>query len=538
MKGTQARTQIIEGARITAEAAAVTYGPQGRNVILQRQAGLLATKDGATVVREIVLPDRALNLGAQLVKQASLVLDKEVGDGTTSACVLTQALLKETLKHLSGDTHPRQLVEELEEAAALALETLPSMTRSLSTQEELFDLSMVASKGDEEIAKLLAEAFMTAGEYGHVVVEDSASVESSIEIKDGLLVDAEYPHPEMWRSNKYVDLFDLCIVVVIQGTLDSAEELIQIVEDSNPRHPLVIFAHEVTADAFPIYYANKDPDDRAPFTFVRVRYSNDREGVMEDLCAAAGCSPYRPDMDTFNADFYGTAQSIEVSEEGVVFVAFEDDEINAKIDERIGILRSQADDTVHTYDQDRLRKRAATLDGGMVKLLVGGVTEAASKERRARVEDALSGVQVGLRHGVVAGGAWAYWRMADPNPDTAGARCLSKALQSLLRRMSQNCGIDYPEVILALEQCGEDDWKGYDVITKSVRDFWTVSPRVTDPVYLVEKVVKTAVSVVVTLIMCEVAVVEEVTREEERSSRSRAPGQRSPVRRLPAKRAR
>ena len=525
--GLAARSSLVTGARKAARAVAVTYGPHGRLAILDRAAGHMATKDGVTVAREVGLSDRLENQGAQIVTAACIKVNDDVGDGTTTVAVLVDALLAEGHKLIAAGHDPMALTRGMQKAGTALAKAIRAMAHKLVTQEDVERVAMLSSNGDREIAKHLAEACMAVGKDGTVTVEDGVGLETTLEFKEGMELADQGPCDPRFLKDKTERVLDDPLVAVIHGRLRSVADVQDMMEAASqwPNNPLVVFCLIAEGDALTTMVLNDAKNVVRCVPIGAPGTQGRKEDYLRDIAALSGATFVDTNAGlhhrTWDADWFGGLKQVTTGFRRTVLVGR--DGASPHVAERIMELRAQETTCKSDYDRDRIQERLAKLSGGLALLKVGGATEAAMKERRARVEDALSAVRCALRGGVVAGGGVAYLRAAqhawfvvkDRGDEYLGADAVRKAFHKPLQVLADNAGAEGVVVVDAVrgkleagtypEWSDKALWEGWDALTGTYRNLFA-DPMVADPTEVAVAVVTTAISVATTLLTAETAI--------------------------------
>lgn len=541
--GQDARKKILNGALTLARTVATTYGPGGRTVLIQRFAGLLATKDGLTVAQEVTLPDREENLGAQILKEACIQVNKEVGDGTTSTAILAGKLLREGHKMVVGGYHPQALVTGIRAAAETAIEAVRGFSRPVTTQEELRQVALIACNGDEEIAQHLSEAVMAVGKDGTISIVDGIHTETVLEFKEGMEIpsgtDRVFRVTDKGDTEK---VFEGALVAIVQAPLVSVDDVLSMLEESTqwPDNPLIIIAPRIERAARETLLLNSSlrADSRRVKEVCPILapgMPQQKRNLMGDIATLTQATVVDPvagmDHRAWNPEWFGTLRRATVRAESSLFEAYP--EVHEAVEMLLSLLRSEEKTLPDGFLRDQLRERMGKLSGGIAILRVGGVTEVARKERRARIEDALGAVRTALRGGIVPGAGTAYHLAAlhlrltpinalpgDPGNGTGymtGWHILGTALMDLVPVLVRNCGgngegythqltLDLLDDIIEHEDSENPPtpWLGWDPDSESTRNLQ--EPLVADPTEVVVSVIRAAVSVATTLLTAETSV--------------------------------
>ena len=515
LQGAAARKQILQGARPLAQVVATTYGPHGRTVLLDRASGLLATKDGVTVAREVELEDPVENLGCKVLKDACIKVNNEVGDGTTTAAVLAGALMEEGSRLAFAGLDVPQLVAGMRAAGHEVERLLSEMKQPATTQEDLERIALTASNGDKDISAKLAEACLAVGKDGTITVEDAHTPGVELVFHDGMVIDRGVASATLLKGGTE-RVLERPLVAVIGASLRTMADVQDVMECASqwPGSPLLIFALDILGEALDTVVIN---DTRGVMQCVAVNspgFHGRKQEMLKDIAALTGADYVNPEVgDNFHqwdAQWFGTLQKATVEGRKATLVAAEG--TGGLVTARIAEIRARSE-SVSDYDTDRDNERIAKLSGGLAVLKVGGWTEAEMKERRARIEDALGAVRAALEGGVLPGAGTAYIRAAvllgpRSTSDTAydcGWGAVRKALSQPLTTLADNAGL--PGVVLVDEVRAAAGWHGWDALANKVRNL-REDPAVLDPCPVVISALAAAVSAVSTLLTVEASIVQ------------------------------
>lgn len=529
LHGEDALRALVQGACLSARAIAVTYGPLGRTVFIERLSGLIHTKDGATVAADTALPDPAMNLGAQVVKSACMAVNDKTGDGTTATAILTASLLVEGVKALRSGQTPQTLCRELREACTKAIEVLRYMAVPVTEPGMLERVAMVSSNYDAPMAKLLKEAAMAVGRDGLILIEDGYGVDDEIEFVNGCEVSAGWSSVGYTGSYFINDSDGQCVhhddvlVAVVAEPLTSYEDVASMMEeastyrphDSADPDPVLILAPVIEAGALETFHLNagylssrmRDPKKKpryVPVVIPGTRWTK-RDHLM-DVAALSGATLVDPgagmSLRDFDREWLGALRKVAVYEDRSILEGYEEN--LSTLQQRVRMLKVQRDQCSSDYDRDRLDERIGSLSGGLCKIRVGGVTEAETKERRARIEDALSSVRCALENGIVPGGGMALMTAAeDLDVHTPGADVLKKAMLKPFDVLTR--GLDLSVAVDRARREDDFGWVGVDLTTRTVRDL-AMDPLVSDPADTVCASIQHAVSAATTLLLSQAVV--------------------------------
>jgi chaperonin GroEL len=558
--GIETRSSLLKGALILSRAVAVTYGPHGRNAMLDRPMGIISTRDGVTVAREVDLDDPVENLGAQILKDASITVNNEVGDGTTTTAILAAELLAEGHKLVVAGHDPGQLSAGMQAACAKAVGVIESIAEDVSDQASMETIALLASNGDDEVAKHMAEATMAVGRDGTVMIEDSHGMETTLELKEGMEIDRGSITPAFFTGQKLERVLEGPLVAVINTTLRTVEdvtELMECVTQWKPRE-LIIIAIGVEGQALPTMVLNNAQGVVPCIAVAAPGFGLFKTDYLRDIAALSGATLVDEgagmDVQKWDPEWFGSFRQVVVKSRATTFISYDDN--HDDLETYVASLRRQQETTGSEYDRDKLKERLARLSGGLAVLKVGGVTEAAMKERRARVEDALGAVRAALRGGIVPGAGSACLiaslGIGEPPADTSsdfkvGWKAFQTALHKPVQVLAGNAGAEGPFVAGTLIEKLTDQWHesreigiirdtdgkilemdpgpisnltpwiGYDALSGQIRDLRT-EPKVIDPALVTISAIKAATSVASTLLTVEVAV--SIVRDHQGAARS------------------
>ena len=509
--GLTARNPLLEGALALARAVAVTYGPHGRIALLDRFAGLLPTKDGVTVAREIQL-EGPRALGADILKYSCIALNDKCGDGTTTAAIVSAALLREGHKRIVAGVEPRTVCNELQAASERAIEAIREMSVRADNQKDLDHVARIASNGDDDVARCLAEGAMAVGKDGTISIEDGYGTETVLEYKDGFECDARLASHHFQGPEGALKL-EGALVAVVNQPIHQVTDVVSLLEEASqwPNNPLLIFAPSFSGMVNMTIGMNIKASNVTAYPVLAPGVHVQKVEYLKDIAAMAGAVFIDPEagqsVRKWQPEWFGSLRRATVGMKSSLLEGYDEPDKQAARDARIRELEGLERTTTSEFDLDRIKERKAKLADGFVILRVGGITESAMKERRARVEDAFGAVRAALREGLVPGGGTVYLRAAEALTGEArgtGGDILRKALQAPALMLAGNAGLD-PHAVL--HQIAEHDspWGGLDARTGQVRDL-SQDPKIVDPTAVAVEVVRAAVSVAVTLLTVECSV--------------------------------
>lgn len=511
--GTGARSKLVEGAKTAARAISVTYGPKGRNCVLDRMAGMMITKDGVTVAREVELKDPLANMGAATVREACIRVNNEVGDGTTTTAILTHSLLVEGAKLLEADVvAPTVLARQMMEATDRVITIIESISNNLETEDEIRIVADLSSNGDTEIAEKLAEACMSVGKDGTVIIEDGSGLEVTIEYKDGMEL-TTVVRSEILGTGIEREIQNPLIAVVNKSLVNEADVGSMMACAISMQRSLVLYAVSIDAVAADMFWLN-DREAESQFDGCAVPAPgmiHRKEDYLGDIAALCGAKMVDPRVgdnhQDWDPEWFGSAERVHFTlRSSTIFSNFSNKE---RIETRIKEIKNQEKSAGSEYDRDRSKERIAKLSGGLAILKVGGQTELAMKERRARIEDALGAIKTALHSGVVPGGGLSFLigrrHMAAMTDDlNYGEQVVFAALSSPTKKLAENAGWS-PDVVVRDIEDQEEMEICFDAKTETMRDCRDY-PMIVDPTGVVVESLRTSVSIASTLLTTEVAI--------------------------------
>jgi chaperonin GroEL len=503
--GLQARKGLLKGALDLSRLVGVTYGPYGRNVVLDRPVGILSTKDGVTVAWEYEPQDPVERMGVRIVQEACSKVSKSAGDGTTSTVVLIGAILREAHKWVVAGKDPMLIAQEMQAFVQENLEEMMNLwKRDVSTDTDLLTVALRACNGDRELATALVQVMGKIGTKGVVVLEEGKSRGIEMVFKQGLETDRGWESSDFCPSDDSKVFFELPLVALVDDVLEKAEQVVPILEEASQfPHPLVIVSKGMYGDALKTLLMNQETVKSCG-----VRCMGHHEFMrthLDDLAAISGATVWSKELGKYRSEYFGSVQTTTIKKESSTFVSFPDKVDGVAI--RVRQLEHQLNKTESVFDQDKLKERIAKLSEGFCLLRVGGASELEIKERRGRLEDALFSMRVAVDGGVVPGGGLTMYKVAQllEDSDILGERILAKALREPFRRIYQN-GRKEPSVVEGLmESCPVDSWVGYT--SDGVRDV-SQGDGLMDAFMSVLEVIRVSVSTAMIILTSEAAIHE------------------------------
>lgn len=493
--GHNALKTLANGARHVAKVVGITYGPNGGKVAVAKLGKIVVTTDGAALVRESQFSDLR-RLGVSLVRAASMKSEQQSGDGTSTAVLLTDALICGAARYYTHTWDPVTIVRDLRVALGLVKATI--IENSIQSHEpHLKRVGYMASHGDQELTDALMQALLFSGENGTVLLTKGNGTGVEMETKTGLTLE------EGWASHNFSAgvaerVMEGPLVAVVAQPLSTTEDVQSLMEEASqwPGRGLVVFAPGVYGAALTMLTLNNEKGVLPSLAVVHKHNPKDLRDWLEDIACVTNATVVDKvggfNVRKFESPWLGYARKVSVTKGQTVIESYMDESISVRVDERVKYLLAKADDSQYDYDKDTLRQTAAAIDGGVSVVRVGGYTEAEAVERRSRAEDALHAMQGCLRHGVVPGAGWALFVARRGLGDTDGAKILAKAMEVPLRTLAIRAGCE-PDVIVS-QGADRGPWEGWDPVTKTWRDFAT-DPLIVDPLDVVLGSLETAVSV-------------------------------------------
>jgi chaperonin GroEL len=510
----RAREGILEGINVVADAAKVTLGPRGRNVLLQRSFGApLITKDGVTVVKEIDLEGKFENMGARLIREVATKTSDVAGDGTTTATVLAQAILREGLRLLAAGYDPMSLKRGIDLAVERAVEHIKGQSKPVKDRERIAQVGTISANGDAEIGRLLAEAMDKVGKEGVITVEEAKGLDTTLEIVEGMQFDRGYLSPYFATNpEKMMVEIDEPYLLFHEKKIASMRDLVPVLEKiAQSGRPIVIIAEEVEGEALATLVVNKIRGTLRCAAVKAPGFGDRRKATLEDMAILTGGRVIAEELglklENLTLNDLGNCKRIVIDKDNTTIVggAGKKDAIQA----RIAQIRAQIEETTSDYDREKLQERLAKLVGGVAVLRVGAATEVAMKEKKARVDDAMHATKAAAEEGVVPGGGVALVRaqaaLADLKLDgdrSIGVEIIRRAMEEPLRQIVSNAGGE-PSVVLSRVRDGKDDF-GYNALTGNYESL--VKAGVIDPTKVVRSALQNAASVAGLLITTEAAI--------------------------------
>lgn len=502
--GNDARSRMVNGVNVLADAVKVTLGPKGRNVVLERAfGGPTITKDGVSVAKEVELKDKFENMGAQMVKEVASKTSDNAGDGTTTATVLAQAIVDEGMKYVAAGMSPMDLKRGIDKAVAAAIEQLHSLSKPTTTSKEVAQVGAISANSDHEIGDIIAEAMGKVGKEGVITVEDGKSLHNELEVVEGMQFDRGYLSPYFINNpDKQVALLENPYLLLVEKKISNIRDLLPILEQvAKSGRPLLIIAEDIEGEALATLVVNSI---RGVLKTVAVKapgFGDRRKAMLEDIAILTGGTVISSDvgltLEKATLAELGSAKKVEVNKESTTIIdgAGKEDQIEARVKQ----IRAQMEETSSDYDREKLQERVAKLAGGVALIKVGAATEVEMKEKKARVEDALHATRAAVEEGVVAGGGVALIRakqsikdIKGDNPEQdAGIKIVLRAMEEPMRQIVRNAG-DEPSVVVDRVANGKGNF-GFNAQTGEYGDM--IEMGVLDPTKVTRTALQNAASV-------------------------------------------
>ena len=513
-----ARDRMLRGVNILADAVKVTLGPKGRNVVIDKSFGApRITKDGVTVAKEIELSDKFENMGAQMVKEVASRTNDEAGDGTTTATVLAQAIIKEGMKAVAAGMNPMDLKRGIDMATSKVVAAIKAAARPVKDTAEVAQVGTISANGEAEIGRQIAEAMQKVGNEGVITVEENKGLETETTVVEGMQFDRGFLSPYfVTNPDKMVADLEDCLVLLHEKKLGSLQPLVPLLEAViQSQKPLLIISEDVEGEALATLVVNKLRGGLKIAAVKAPGFGDRRKAMLQDIAVLTGGQVISDDLgmklENVTLDMLGTAKKISITKDNTTII--DGHGVKAEIEARVAQIRQQIEDTTSDYDKEKLQERVAKLAGGVAVIKVGGMTEIEVKERKDRVDDALNATRAAVQEGIVVGGGVALMQAArvldgleGVNSDqNAGIAIVRKALEAPLRQIAQNAGVDGAVVAGKIRE-SKDKTFGFNAQTEEYGDMFKFG--VIDPAKVVRIALEDAASVASLLITTEAMIAD------------------------------
>jgi len=514
-----ARNRMLRGVNILADAVKVTLGPKGRNVVIEKSFGSpRITKDGVTVAKEIELEDKFENMGAQMVKEVASRTNDEAGDGTTTATVLAQAIIKEGLKSVAAGMNPMDLKRGIDLATTRVVKAIKDASRPVKDSDEVAQVGTISANGEAFIGRQIADAMQKVGNEGVITVEENKGMETEVEVVEGMQFDRGYLSPYfVTNPEKMIAELEDALILLHEKKLSSLQPMVPLLEAViQSGKPLIIVAEDVEGEALATLVVNKLRGGLKIAAVKAPGFGDRRKAMLQDLAILTGGQVISEDLgmklENVTIDMLGKAKKVSITKDNTTIVDGGGDK--AEIAARVTQIRAQIEETTSDYDKEKLQERVAKLAGGVAVIRVGGMTETEVKERKDRVDDALNATRAAVQEGIVVGGGVALIQAAKMldglsgvNSDQdAGIAIVRKALEAPLRQIAQNAGVD-GSVVAGKVRESSDPAFGFNAQTEEYGDMFAFG--VIDPAKVVRTALEDAASVAGLLITTEAMIAEK-----------------------------
>ncbi|NJL07014.1 MAG: chaperonin GroEL [Methylacidiphilales bacterium] len=518
-----ARDKLLRGVDILANAVKVTLGPKGRNVVIDKAFGApRITKDGVTVAKEIELEDKFENMGAQMVREVASKTNDTAGDGTTTATVLAQAIVKEGAKAVAAGMNPMDLKRGVDLAVTAVLTDIAGRAKKVKSSEEVAQVGTISANGDKQIGEMIANAMQKVGNEGVITVEEAKSLDTDVEIVEGMQFDRGYISPYfITNAEKMVAELEDVFVLVFEKKLSGLQAMLPVLEAVvQSSRPLLIVAEDVEGEALATLVVNKLRGGLKVAAVKAPGFGDRRKAMLEDIAILTGGQVVSEDLgiklENVNLQMLGRAKKVIIEKEKTTIV--DGAGSKADIEARVAQIKVQIEETTSDYDREKLQERLAKLAGGVAVIRVGGATEIEVKEKKDRVEDALNATRAAVEEGIVPGGGTALLRakqaiggLKNANPDVqAGINIVLRALEAPIRQIVENAGVEGSIVVGKLLESSSQTL-GFDAQTEAYVDL--LEAGIVDPAKVVRTALQDAASVAGLLITTE-AMVAELPKKE------------------------
>ncbi|MCI6381016.1 MAG: chaperonin GroEL [Fusobacterium mortiferum] len=527
----EARKKLEIGVNTLADAVKVTLGPRGRNVVLEKSYGSpLITNDGVSIAKEIELEDPFENMGAQLIKEVATKANDVAGDGTTTATILAQAIVKEGLKMVSAGANPMFIKKGIEKATKEVINHLKARAKKIESNEEIAQVASI-SAGDEEIGKLIAQAMEKVGETGVITVEEAKSLETTLEVVEGMQFDKGYVSPYMVTdSERMVAELDNPFILITDKKISNMKDILPILEQTvQTSRPMLIIADELEGEALTTLVINKL---RGTLNVVAVKapaFGDRRKAMLEDIAIITGGEVISEEkgmrLEETSIPQLGSAKKVKVTKDATIIVdGMGEAEI---IKGRVTAIKNQIAETTSDYDKEKLQERLAKLSGGVAVIKVGAATETEMKDKKLRIEDALNATRAGVEEGIVSGGGTILVEIAKDmdsfkleGEEGIGVEIVKKALTAPLRQIAENAGVDGAVVLEKVKDMPE----GYGFNAASEKYVNMIEEGILDPVKVTRSAIQNAASVSALILTTEVLVASKKEPKQPEMNSGMMPG--------------
>ena len=518
----EARDRIMNGVSILADAVKVTLGPKGRNVVIDKSFGApLVTKDGVTVAKEIELADKFENMGAQMVKEVASKTSDVAGDGTTTATILAQAIYREGSKLVAAGHNPMALKRGIEKAVEKAVAELKNLSKPTKDQKEISQVGTISANNDPTIGNIIAEAMSKVGKEGVITVEEAKSMETTLEVVEGMQFDRGYISPYFVTDPERMEtVLEEPYILACEKKISNMKDLLPLLEQiAKMGKPLLIIAEDVEGEALATLVVNKLRGTLKVCAVKAPGFGDRRKAMLQDIAILTGGQVISEDLgiklENVTLKEFGRCKTVRVDKDNTTII--DGAGTREAIEARIKQIRTQIEETTSNYDREKLQERLAKIVGGVAVIKVGAATEVEMKEKKARVEDALNATRAAVEEGIVPGGGVALLRcipaLAQIDGDGAeafGVNIVKRALEEPVRQIANNAGVEGSVVVERLK--GENGAFGFNAETERYEDL--VEAGVIDPTKVVRFALQNAASVAALMLTTEAMVAEKPKKKE------------------------
>ena len=518
-----ARNRMLRGVNILADAVKVTLGPKGRNVVIDKSFGApRITKDGVTVAKEIELEDKFENMGAQMVKEVASRTNDEAGDGTTTATVLAQAIVREGLKSVAAGMNPMDLKRGIDLATTKVVAEIKAASREVKDSAEVAQVGTISANGEAEIGQQIADAMQRVGNEGVITVEENKGLETETVVVEGMQFDRGYLSPYfVTNSDKMIVELEDCLILLHEKKLSSLQPMVPLLEQViQSQKPLLIIAEDVEGEALATLVVNKLRGGLKIAAVKAPGFGDRRKAMLQDIAILTGGQVISEELgmklESVTMDMLGSAKKVTITKDETTII--DGAGKKAEIEARVTQIRNQIEETTSDYDREKLQERVAKLAGGVAVIRVGGMTEVEVKERKDRVDDALNATRAAVQEGIVVGGGVALVQAAkklakvkgENSDQDSGVNIVRKALEAPLRQIADNAGVDGAVVAGKIRE-SDDLSFGFNAQTEEYGDMFKFG--VIDPAKVVRTALEDAASIAGLLITTEAMVADKPAKE-------------------------
>jgi len=519
----EARSAILNGVNILADAVKVTLGPKGRNVVIEKSFGAPnVTKDGVTVAKEIELSDKFENMGAQMVREVASKTNDDAGDGTTTATVLAQAIYREGAKIVAAGHNPMELKRGIDKAVEAVVGELKKISKPIKDQKEVAQVGTISANNDPEIGRIIAEAMEKVGKEGVITVEESKTAETNLDVVEGMQFDRGYLSPYFVTNPEKMEAnIENPYILIYDKKISSMKDLLPVLEKVVQRSkPLVIIAEDIEGEALATLVVNKLRGTLQVAAVKAPGFGDRRKEMMEDLAVLTGGRVISEDLghklETTRLEDLGQAKKVTIDKDNTTIV--DGAGKKAEVEARVKTLRGQVEETSSDYDREKLQERLAKLVGGVAVINVGAATEVEMKEKKARVEDALNATRAAVEEGIVPGGGTALLRASKVLADLkglsteqqAGVNIIKRSIEEPLRQIAGNAGHEGSIVVDKVVNNASSSF-GFNALTEKYEDL--IAAGVIDPTKVARCALQNAASVAALMLTTETMIAEKPKKE-------------------------